>query len=304
MSKPDPELKRSDFFKRPLVDGRAVSNGPLARLGRRSQSLLVSRRECDEAELEARLRAPGPLTRPNLISVGSLRGGSGTTTVSLLVASLLASHRGLWTVVVDANPVYGSLTSLAPADLRPHASLGDLISNLDKIDSSGQLYRYVARMPTGLHLLGGENGDELASNVSVERFGELLAFLAIFYAVVVVDTAGRHPLAQLASDRADQTFVVTPPDPASAGPLAPLLEVADPARTTIVNNRPPQWRDDDSGAVAELLSQEGAPPSVEISYDAELEQMLAAGTYELGRLRSQTRTAIKLLGIDAVDRLV
>ena len=108
-----PSLKRRELYGGPVIDGRQARDHALGRLRRRMESLLVSRGEREEAEVErALLDQPGP-TRPNLIALISPKGGVGKTTSTFLTGNLLASHLKLRAIAVDANPDFGTLGRLS-----------------------------------------------------------------------------------------------------------------------------------------------------------------------------------------------
>src|SRR4051794_40352867 len=55
---------------------------------------------------------------------------------------------------------------------------------------------------------------ELAASLDGERYGELVAFLSVFYGVVLLDlgTGVAGPLVRLVIDRADQLVLVSTPE--------------------------------------------------------------------------------------------
>src|SRR5687768_14308462 len=210
MSGPPAErLSRRDVHPVPLVDGRPASNGAAERLRRRMQRFLVSQPEREEAQLERRIRTqPGP-TRPNTIALISPKGGVGKTTSTFLVGNLLATHLKLRGIAVDANPDFGTLARLAPDDRRSDRSLADLLDDAERLNTAAELGAYVSRLPTGLHVLGAPRDAELTATLGPQRYGDLVAFLATFYEVVLLDlgTGVAGPLARFAIERADQVVV-------------------------------------------------------------------------------------------------
>ena len=68
----------------------------------------------------------------------------------------------------------------------------------------------MARLPTGLHLLGAPAHAEVMAQMTPGLYSRLLDFLERFYEVVILDlgTGITDPLAQFAVDRADQTVVM------------------------------------------------------------------------------------------------
>jgi cellulose biosynthesis protein BcsQ len=207
-------LERRAVHPGPLVDGRPAPNGTKGVLRRRFQRLLTSQGEREEAELERRIRARPGVTRPNTVALISPKGGVGKTTSTLLTGNLLATHLKLRAVAVDANPDFGTLARLAPDAQRSSRSLADLLDDADRLNTAAELSPYVSRLPTGLHLLGAPRDAELTASLGPDRYGELVAFLSMFYEVVLLDlgTGVAGPLARFAIGRADQVVLVTTPE--------------------------------------------------------------------------------------------
>ena len=108
-------LTHRALFSDPVVDGRAKRDRSLNRFTRRVDSLLVSRAEREEAELERRLRRQPALTRANLVAIVSPKGGVGKTAATYLAGNVLASHLKLRAIAVDASSGFGTLGRL-PAE--------------------------------------------------------------------------------------------------------------------------------------------------------------------------------------------
>jgi cellulose biosynthesis protein BcsQ len=297
-------LKRRDFFPAPLIDGQAVRDHSLARLKRRMRSVLVSRAEREEAELEARLRGHPGVTRPNLVAVISPKGGVGKTTSAFLVGNVLASHLKLRAIAVDASP--GGTLSRLPADsVRPASSLADLLDHADRLGTAAELRRYVARLPSGLHLLGAPHDPERTS-LAPDRFGELVALLSCFYETVLLDLGPgvTSPLARLAIERADQVLLVTTPDQLTATITIHALEQLGHERTTVVVSRSHPRLAPELRAIEECLARRDVRRPLAVPDDRRLATMLHSSTYSLEALDRPTRLAVKRLGLAVAERLV
>ena len=299
-------LKRRELYPGTRVDGRPLAGGPPARWGRRATRLLTSSGEREEAELERRIRAQPGAARANTIAVISPKGGVGKTTVSFLVGSLLATHLQSWAIAVDTNPDFGTLAELAPDGLRPTRSLADLLDEMDGIRTAAQLRPYVARLPTGLHVIGAPCDTEVAAALSTERYGDLLAFLSTFYELVVLDcgTGVSRPLARFAVERADQILVVSTPEWITANVVLSALDHLRHDRTTLVLNRAHPNLAANVEALEERFRSERLHRSITLPDDAQLAAMLDTGTYALEALDRPTRLAIKRLGLAAAEQLV
>lgn len=230
----------------------------------------------------------------------------GKTTVSFLVGSLLATHLQTWTIAVDTNPDYGTLGDLAPEGLRPTRSLADLLDDMDHIRTAAHLRPYIARLPTGLHVLRAPCDAELTASLSAQRYGELLAFLSTFYELVVLDcgTGVGRPLARFAVERADQVMLVSTAELLTANVVLSALNQLRHDRTTLVLNRAHPALRDNVHALENRFRRERLHRSITVPDDPQLATMLDTGTYALEALARPTRLAIKRLGLAAADQLV
>ena len=203
------------------------------------QRLVVSQREREEAELERRIRNRPAVMRPNTIALISPKGGVGKTSSTFITGNLLASHLKLRAIAVDANPDFGTLARLAPDARRSQRSLADLLDDADRLNTAAELTPYVTRLATGLHLLGAPSDAELTASMGPERYGELVAFLATFYEVVLLDlgTGVAGPLARFAIERADQLVLVTTPEWVTSSVVVEALAYLRHDHTTVAINK-------------------------------------------------------------------
>jgi MinD-like ATPase involved in chromosome partitioning or flagellar assembly len=298
-------LERRAVHPGPLVDGKRAPDGTAATLRRRFQRLLTSQRERDEAELERRIRARPGVTRANTIAVISPKGGVGKTTSTFLTGNLLATHLKLRAIAVDANPDFGTLARLAPGDRRSNRSLADLLDDVERINTAAELTPYVSRLASGLHVLGAPPQPDLTASLGPRRYGELVALLATFYDVVLLDlgTGVAGPLANFAIDRADQVVLVTTPEWVTSSVVLDALAYVRHDHTTVAINKSLL----DSSVVQVIEDRfraEQLHRAVTIPYDEQLAAMLDSGTYSLEALGRRTRVAIKRLGLAVADQLV
>ena len=70
--------------------------------------------------------------------------------------------------------------------------MADLLTALDEVATAAQLGRYVSQLPSGLHLVASPH-----AAVTPSDYGRLLAFLSIFYEVVIIDLGRRVGAARL-----------------------------------------------------------------------------------------------------------
>ena len=288
-------LPRRRLYSEGVVDGRPAPNGALGRFKRQVDSLRVSRRERDEAELEGALRACSGVTRSNAVALIGPKGGVGKTTSTFLAGNLLASQLKLRVVTVDASPGFGTLGRLPGEAVRSGRSLSDLLDDLERLNSVAELRRYVSLLPSGLHVLAAPADPALTATLGPDAYGELTAFLACFYDVVLLDAGPgmNGPLARFAIKRADQVVLVTEPEWIASSVAIDALGQLDRQRTTVVLNK----------ATASTSSQ--LPDEwVAIPRDERLALMLDSGTYSLEALDRRTRQAIKRLGLAVAQQLV
>jgi MinD-like ATPase involved in chromosome partitioning or flagellar assembly len=291
----------SEGRTRPLIDGRPARQGTLARLHRRGQRLMVTRAEQDEAQLEQRLLAHAGVSRANTVAVMSPTGGVGKTACTFLIGNLLAAQLKLRVVAVDGNPAFGTLANLVPGGRQPDRGLAELLSDADHLFTAAEVGSYVARLPTGLHILAARRDSEHAVPLEADWYGELVALLSCFYEVVILDLGPGvvGPLARFAAGRSDQIVLVTTPDwAASNAGLEALHHLRRRERTTVVING---VRSDT--ALEERFEAEDPHSAVAIPYDVQLTAMLDTRTYSLAALTSATRFAIKRLGLAVAEQL-
>jgi len=302
---PAEQLTRRDVHPVPLVDGRPAPNGAAARLRRRIQRFLSSQPEREEAQLERRIRAQPAVTRPNTIALISPKGGVGKTTSTFVAGNLLATHLKLRAIAVDANPDFGTLARLAPDGQRSSRSLADLLDDIDRLSTAAELGQYVSRLPTGLHVLGAPRDAEQTARLGPERYGELIAFLSMFYEVVLLDlgTGVAGPLARFAIERADQVVLVTTPEWVTSSLVLEALSYVRHERTTVVINKS-RLGSAAVNAIEDRFRAQHLHRAVTIPHDDALAAMLDSGTYALEALDQRTRFAIKRLGLAVADQLV
>ena len=299
-------IKRRDVYPDAVVDGQELQQNLPGRLRSRWQSLMVSKGERDEAEIEEQIRTVPGVTRANTVAMISPKGGVGKTTSSFVVGNLLSNTLRMRTIVVDANPDFGTLAALAPDRLRPERNLADLINDLERVHTAAELGPYVSRLPSGLHLLGAPTDAELMAKLGPEAYGHLLAFLSIFYEVILLDlgTGITDPLARFAVERSDQLVLVTTPEFITSQSVAGALRYLAHERATLVLNQASGGHEADIKQIEAHFREQRLRRSVTIPRDDQLRTMLDTGTYSLDALDRDTRVPVKLLGLAVAEQLV
>ncbi len=301
-----PSLRRRDVYPYPVVDGRERREGATRAILSGLRGLFKSERAIEEARLEARLAAPAEVTRTNIIAVISPKGGVGKTTVTFLVGNLLASRLKVRAIAVDGNPDFGTLAAFAPDAVRSDNSLAELLAAMPRLTCVAELWPFVSRLPTGLHLLAAPASAELMGGITPEQYGELLAFLGQYYEIVLLDlgTGITDPLAQFAVQRADQVTIVTTPEWITATTVSRALRHLDLTRATLVLNHAPSSHAGDARAIARHFADHRLARRIMIPYDEQLRMMLDSGTFTLDALHRTTRLSVKELGVEIAGGLV
>jgi MinD-like ATPase involved in chromosome partitioning or flagellar assembly len=295
---------RSDIRARAVVDGRPVG-GAIGRVRALAQRTFVTAGEREEADLERRIRALADVRRPNLIAALSPRGGPGKTTGTLVVGTLLATHRKLRVIAVDAAGAFGTLGRLAPESRRCERSLADLLHDADRLHTAAEVRRYVTPLASGLHVLASPQGADATCGRLPDGYGELVAFLSCFYEVVLLDLGPGllGPVARLAIERADQLLLAATPEWLSTPTMLTAFGELPVERTIVMVNKS-RLRPADARTVEQHVRAKHARRAVTVPFDEQLAAMLDTGTYGLEALTRRSRVAIKRLGLAVAERLV
>lgn len=180
-----------------------------------------------------------PRGRQRTIAVISPKGGTGKTTVSTHLATVLARRRPTEVVLVDLDVQFGDC---APAlGLTPAHSLVDAIAGLDRRPQT--LRPFLADHPSGLLMLDPPDDLVAAEQIEPEHMEQVLVVAALEFPYVVVDTASGIDAASLAAiEAASDLVVVSSPDAPSVRAARRQLDTLDQLgydrqRRTLVLNR-------------------------------------------------------------------
>ena len=156
----------------------------------------------------------------------------------------------------------------------------------------------MSRLPSGLHLLGAPTDAELMAKIGPESYGHLLAFLSIFYEVILLDlgTGITDPLARFAIERSDQLVLVTTPEFITSQSVAGALRYLAHERATLVLNQASSGHEADIKQIEAHFREQRLRRSVTIPRDDQLRTMLDTGTYGLDALERDTRRADQAAG--------
>jgi len=178
---------------------RRVAAGYVLAVGQASEPKLILRalhegadHYLDEAELESGLEAAlerlrtkheGSAPAGRLVAVLAASGGSGASTVSVNVATVLARDNGQC-ALLDLKPGRGDLAALL--DLKPAFHLADLCVNACRLDQA-MFEKALARHDSGVHLLASPQVFGDTRLVTSQGVGQVLALARRLFTHVVVD---------------------------------------------------------------------------------------------------------------------
>ena len=316
---PESEFQIEPMSRR--VDRKALHSRPPGRLAQLMASVnerLKDPAEREEEELDRHFARRYLVTDTNLPVVVSPKGGSGKTTVALILGDALASRMPNQRVAaIDFNPGGGALEAVATEDRAARFSMLQLHRDREQVRSHAQLQPYVASLHSGLDLLAVPPDMGLALTIKPHHYEELFdEVLVPSYNLLVLDTSPdiASPVTQLALQRGTQMIIVLEQGYVSSGvvtrSLPYLLEQpaagGDGSRAIVVINR--VINDSRAGAI-DVLREEirgaHAGPIVEIPWDLDLRADIDSGEYTLdGVKRRATRLPLKRLALHVAGNFV
>ena len=300
----------------PVSDGRLISQGRLAQTWRRLQDALDSAPERAERAVDMRLRAVARrvLRRPALIASLSPKGGTGKTTLAVLVGQLVSTRLRWPVLVLDTDFTGGTAREHIPSDGQTSATLVDALAAIraGKIRGPADLLRYVCVIPGGAHLLAAPQDPAELRAIDVEAMGELVEALRVLYPVTIMDCAPGIGLRDSAQEFTQQVAtdllaVVLPRrvDAVQArwtlGHLA--LQYPD-VPLTVVLNQMPRRPDEGVRCAQDVRVGDRTVARVELPYDDGLKRQLDAGVLDVDRVEQRTRIALKELVASLAEQWV
>jgi MinD-like ATPase involved in chromosome partitioning or flagellar assembly len=291
----------------PVSDGRFVRQGPLARMWRRLELGLDSAPERAEREADMRLRALARrvLRRPALIASLSPKGGTGKTTLAVLVAQLTSTRLRWPVLVLDTDFTGGTAREHIPSDGQTSATLVDVLAAIraGRIRGPADLLRYVCVIPGGAHLLAAPQDPAELRAIDVGAMCELVDALRVLYPVTIMDCAPGIGLRDSAQEFTQQVAtdllaVVLPRrvDALQARWTLGHLAVQYPdVPLTVVVNQLPSRIDEGVRCAQSVRAGERTVGRVELPYDEALKRQLDAGVLDIDRVERRTRIALKEL---------
>jgi len=131
--------------------------------------------------------------RGKLINIMGSKGGVGTTTIAVnLATSLLQAHENTSVALVDLNPQFGDAALFL--DIEPAHTLGDIAKNMNRLDATF-LMSIFSRHPSGLYLLPSVNAVEEIGALTAESAERTLELLQASFDYIIIDNG--HSLADI-----------------------------------------------------------------------------------------------------------
>ena len=255
-----------------------------------------------EAAVDAELAALPELERAHVVAMLAPAGGLGRTTLSFLVADVLAASAGMSTLALALSCDGERIAAPVVPDRRTTLGLGDLLGDLTGFDEAAQIAPYVSMARSGAHVLAGFAEREELEQLEPEQLAALLDFTGRFYALVVLDVGELDDATMRGVvRRADRILLLGAPgavdDLDERSPALDAIEAERSDHATLVFNRV------DEGRMRTFAHGGGPGSHVLIPDDHELIRALDAGDFELGATGRATRYALKRLGLAVAENL-
>ena len=251
-----------------------------------------------ESELDDRLAALSAPHEPRVVAVLAPGTGLGATTLSFLIADVLAAAREGGTLAVALSCDHDRMSLPVAREERTSLNLADLLDDLPHFDEYARISPYVAPVPSGAHVICGSPQERLAS-ITPSDVEALLAFAGRFYDTIVID-AGDVPEATLraVAARADEVVLLGAPESVEGigdgDSVLAAIESERADRATLVFNRVDEQR------IREL---DGDAAYALVPRDRELIRALDAGGFRLDTVGQPTRVALKRLALLVAERI-
>ncbi|GAA4059494.1 MinD/ParA family protein [Actinomadura miaoliensis] len=278
----------------------------LRRLGR--EAARAFRPAHDLANLaESAADVQRPITTGRRIAVVGMRGGSGKSTLSALLALVFANHRHDRVLAVDVDPDWGSLP--LRLGVRHRHALADVQAALAGAGSFEDVEPYLTSAGDRLWVLPANRGHMGDSPLTAEIYEHNAVPLTRFFGVTIIDCGSgmRGELQQAVLAGAHAVVLATPATPDGARTAGRALDLVAAsglghliARTVVVFTvKSPHTRKTlDLDGAAAILADVGAG-AVRLDYDRHL---ASTSTLDPRRLAHSTRTTAIRIAAETLQR--
>jgi len=227
------ERLRQIFLKKIniVAIGSRIDAGILLRAVRNGCSEFLTK-PVDPEELAAALRrfasgvtvdhrAQGSVGR--VIAFSGAKGGVGTTTLAVHLATHLAGQHGKKTLLIDLKQQLGHVALyLGLQETQYH--FDELLRNANRLDSE-LLYGLVIHHGDGLDIIASPEVSSGPEEFRPEQFGPVMDFLRREYDYILLDSAiALHGSKSPIVDQSDEIYIVSTPDIAALRDLARMVE--------------------------------------------------------------------------------
>lgn len=235
----------------------------------RAEGLLIRFRQ--SRGLAALPRVETAAARRRLVAFCSPKGGVGTTTIAVNVATFLAARMPGEVAILDLDTGFGQVAT--HLNVKPRLTLADLAQDESAMAEPELLRSYAERADPGLHVIAAPANPEFGRLVTPAHVERILNTALVAFQALVVDAGSSFDERVLAVlDRAEVVVVPIAPDVGALKALHAFLEFlteqgAVPVRSTFVLNH---LFARDMLSMRQIESAIAARVAVELPYDSVL----------------------------------
>jgi pilus assembly protein CpaE len=165
-----------------------------------------------------------------VVAVHSPKGGVGTSTVAVNIAMAAALRKPDRVVIVDLDLQFGQVAT--HLNILPRQTLADVVRDEAALREPELLRTYATKHDSGLHVLSGPTGPELAETITADHIDKILTVLLDSYDQVVIDTGSwLDERTMRAFEHAENVLFVVNPEIAALKAVTALVEHLNEAGT-------------------------------------------------------------------------
>lgn len=254
----------------------------------------------EESALDKQLAGLPELERPHVVAVLAPAEGLGRTTLSFLLADVLAACCDTPVLAVALSCDHERISTPVAQEHRTTLHLADLLADLPAFDDAAHISPYVSVARSGAHVLAGPAQPEDLRALEPARLDAVLDFAGRFYPLVVLDVGDviESSLRAIVR-RADRVLLLGAPgavdDIDERSPVLDAIEAERDDAATVVFNLVDEER------LRAFAGQGSAATHVLIPQDRQLIRALDGGDFELADVRPVTRVALKRLALAVAE---